>query len=185
MEIPLVLSSPRPDRLVYGFPVWYRLVMGAILAIVAAALILGGTAPGFPAWIVLAILVLGALYEDRWTFDKSSDQVSHRAGLIVAAKTRRIDFADIQQFCIVPFVKGTIPGTEDEKAANEAALTGQRTDDAAIKRERHKQPFLSLEVECHDGTRYLIDHMPARKAEQLRGMAARIAEHCGKPVTEA
>ena len=55
MEIPLALTSPRPDRLVYGFPVWYRVVMGGIVAVVCGALFLGDTRPGAFAWVVLVI----------------------------------------------------------------------------------------------------------------------------------
>lgn len=158
--------------------------MGGILAVMGMAFVVGDTLPGIPAWIVLAILVLGTLYEDQWTFDSALGKVSHKAGLMIAARTRRIDFSEIQRFCIVPLVRGTIPGSEDEKISNEAALIGKRTDDTTIKRDWHKKPFLSLEIECHDGTRYLVDHMPARRMDKLRSLAARIADHCGKPLTE-
>lgn len=182
MEIPLSLTSPRPDRLVYGFPIWYRVVMGVIVAVVATALFLGGTQPGVLGWVVLAILLLGTFYEDRWIFDQAIGQARHQAGLMFLSRTRTIDFAEIQSLRIVPFVKGTVPGSEDEKAENEAALKGTRSDDPSIKRERHKKPFLSLQIECDDGTRFLIDHMPARKADTLKELASSIATLCGKPV---
>jgi len=185
VEIPLVLTSPKPDRLVYGFPVWYRIVMGTILAIVAAALLLGDTRPGALAWLVMIILLLGTFYEDKWSFDGADQSARHQAGLMFLSRSRVVPFVQIERLRIVPLVRGTIPGSEDEKAANEAALKGTRTDDPTIKRERHKKPFLSLEIECADGTRFLVDHMPARKAEKLRSLASRIAEHCGKPVVEA
>jgi len=184
VEIPLVLSAPKPARLVYGFPVWFRVLMGAILGLVILALAMGGSPPGGLAWVVLAILVLGALYEDKWEFDADLGRVTHRSGLMIAARSRVIGFPEIQQFRIVPLVKGTLPGTEEERAANEAALQGERTDDVSAKRDRHKKPFLSLEIECLDGTRYLVDHMPARRAPGLRTLASRIAEFCGKPVSD-
>ena len=185
MEIPLSLTSPRPDRLVYGFPVWYRVVMGGIVAVVCGALFLGDTRPGAFAWVVLVVLLLAALYEDRWSFDGRDGRAEHKAGLVFWARTVALDFAQIERFRVVPLVRGTIPGTEDEKASNEAALKGERADDGSLKRERHKKPYLSLEIECLDGARYLVDHMPARKAEQLRLMASRIGDLCGKPVVDA
>ncbi len=185
MEIPLSLTSPRPDRLVYGFPVWYRAVMGAIVAVVCGALLLGEAQPGVFAWLVLAVLLLAALYEDRWSFDARDGRAEHKAGLLFWGRTVSLDFAQIERFRVVPLVRGTIPGTEDEKTSNEAALKGERADDGSLKRERHKKPYLSLEIECLDGTRYLVDHMPARKAEQLRLMASRIGDFCGKPVADA
>lgn len=185
MEIPLSLTSPRPDRLIYGFPVWYRVVMGVIVAVVCGALFLGDTRPGVFGWVVLAILVLAGLYEDRWSFDARDGKAEHKAGLVFLGRTVSLGFDQIDRFRVVPLVRGTIPGTEDEKVANEAALKGGRADDGSLRRERHKKPYLSLEIECLDGARYLVDHMPARKAEQLRLMASRIGDLCGKPVVDA
>lgn len=185
MEIPLSLTSPRPDRLVYGFPVWYRVVMGVIVAVVCGALFLGGTQPSIFAWVVLAILLLAVLYEDRWSFDAQEGKAEHKAGLVFWGRTVTIEFAQIDRFRVVPLVQGTIPGTEDEKASNEAALKGGRADDGSLRRERHKKPYLSLEIECLDGARYLVDHMPARKADRLRHMASRLGDLCGKPVADA
>ena len=185
MEIPLVLTSPRPERLDYGFPLWYRAVMAAILVVVAASVFWSGAMPGVLAWIVLAILVLAVFYEDRWTFDATEGRASHHAGLLFASRARVVPFPEIVRFAIVPLVRGTVPGTQEEKAENQAALEGKRPDDVAMKRDRHKKPFLSLEMECADGTRYLVDHVPARRAQDLRALAARIAGHCEKPLAEA
>jgi hypothetical protein len=185
MEVPLVLTSPRPDRLVYGLPIWYRAVMGLILAIVVTALLMGDSRPGILAWLVLALLLLGALYEDSWTFDAAEGRATHRAGLVVSARSTVIEFSSIERFRVVPLVKGTIPGSAEEQAENAAALAGKRSDDGQIKRFRHKKPFLSLEIECTDGTRYLVDHLPARNGEKLRSVVSRLATLCGKPVTEA
>ncbi len=184
MEIPLVLSSPRPDRLVYAIPIWFRVVMGFILAVVIAALVMGDSRPGVLAWIALAILVLGGLYEDTWSFDGTQGRATHRAGLLIAAKSTIVAFSDIERICLVPVVKGTIPGTEDERAEKAAALLGRRADDAVSRRERHKKPFLNLEIECVDGTRYLIDHIPARRMEKLRSLASKLTELCEKPLSE-
>ena len=59
MEIPLKLSCPGPERLVYGFPSWYRAVMAAILA----ALALGSPRPGPLGWTAILLVVLGGLYD--------------------------------------------------------------------------------------------------------------------------
>jgi len=185
VEIPLVLSSPRPDRLVYALPIWFRVLMGGILALVATALLMGEDRPGALAWTVLVILLLSFLYDDRWVFDASKNHAVHRAGLLVGSKSTVIAFSAMERFCIVPLVKGTIPGSDDERAENAAALKGQRTDDGQLRRFRHRKPFLSLEIEGTDGTRYLVDHVPARCAEKLRGAASRMAELCGKPLSEA
>jgi hypothetical protein len=184
MEIPLVLTAPRPERLVYALPVWYRMMMGFILTLVATALIMTGSWPGFLAWTILVILTLCMLYEDTWTFDAKDGRAVHRAGLLIGARSTVIELSAIEQFRIVPYVKGTIPGSEEEKAENAAALEGKRTDDDHLKRSRHKKPFLILEINCADGTRYLIDHIPARSGAKLRAAASQLGTLCGKPVVE-
>ena len=184
MDIPLVLTSPRPGRLVYALPVWYRISIGLIMAVIIAALITDGHQPGLLAWILLLILFLCFLYEDRWAFDASEGRAVHQAGLLVAMRSTPIEFTAIQRLRIVPLARGTVPGSEEEKRQNEAALGGQRADDKSLRNARHKKPYLSLEIEGTDGTRYLIDHVPARQAPRLRTIAARIADLCGKPVSD-
>lgn len=185
MEIQLTLSEPRPGRLVYALPIWFRIVMGLVLAVIVASLLSVHAWPGIVAWILLVILALGLLYEDTWTFDAAEGHVFHRAGLLVAARTTAIAFSAIERLRIVPLVKGTVPGTEDEKIENAAALQGRRDDDGRFQRSRHKKAFLNLTLEGTDGTIYLIDHIPARNAENLRMVASRLAELCGKPLSEA
>ena len=78
---------------------------------------------------------------------------------------------------------GTIPGTEEERLENAAALRGERTDDGRGKPSRHKKPYLGLVLECLDG-QYLVDRVPARSAAGLRLAAARMAEECGIPLLD-
>jgi hypothetical protein len=158
--------------------------MGCILATVATVLIMDDSAPGFLAWAILVVLLLSFLYEDKWTFDATAGRVVHRAGLLVGARSTVLEFRAIDRFCIVPLVKGTIPGTEDEKIENAAALKGQCADAGNLRRSRHKKPFLSLEIEDTNGTRYLIDHIPARRAQKVRTAAAQMAALCEKVVSE-
>ena len=181
VSIPLVLRSPDADRLVFSIPVWYRTIMFGILAILLGGLFQLDGSPGGLACALLVIVAAGALYEEKWTFDAGQGQVTYRTGLIIAARSSVIDFKTIERFRIAPHVEGTIPGTEDERAENAAALKGGRGDDAGLKRSRHKKPFLALVMEC-EGTHYLVDRVPARKAARLRELSARMADFCGKPL---
>jgi hypothetical protein len=180
MEIPLVLIKLRDGRLVYGIPLWYRLVMASIAALVAVSLAVSGAAPSLGGWIVLAIVALAACYEERWTFDASAGRITHRAGLLMAARSTTIEFAKIERFRIAPFVRGTIPGSEDEQAENAAALAGGRSDDGTRRRSFVKKPYLRLICEASDGASWLLDTVGARKIETLKMNAARIASYCGK-----
>ncbi len=184
MEIPLVLRSPRTDLLVYAIPSWYRVLMLFIAFCVAASFVIASAPPGFVAWLVLALVALAGLYEERWTFDSRRGLLVHRAGLLVAARSFEIPFAGIERFRFVPFVRGTIPGSKDEAAENAAALEGSRTDDTQRRRAMYKRPYLNLICVGSDGVEYLINTIPARRAATLRTAAVRIAELCGKPLVE-
>ena len=98
MEIPLTLRSSGPDLLVYGLPRWFRPVMALILALLAAGLALGGLRPGPMAWVILALVVLGGLYEESWSFDAAAGRVVRRAGLCFAPRRSVLPFEAIERF---------------------------------------------------------------------------------------
>ncbi|MDR3670047.1 MAG: hypothetical protein P4L36_04345 [Holophaga sp.] len=184
MEISFALSSPGPDRLVYGLPRWYRPFMALILVLLALGIRLGGVRPGPLAWTILMMAVLGGLYEDSWSFDAHLGRVAHRSGLCFMPRVMVLEFAAIERFRLIPLVAGTIPGSADERAENEAVLAGGRGDDHGHRRLRHRKPFLDLVIECAEGKRYLVDHLPARRSAGLRETGARLASLCAKPLAE-
>jgi hypothetical protein len=185
LSIPLVLRAPDATRLVYAFPAWYRALMGVILLVLIAGLMQEGARPGWPMWALVAVVALGVLYRERWTFDTGQRRVVHKVGLPIASRTLVIDFALIERFLIAPHVEGTIPGTEDERNENAAAMRGGRGDDSGVRRARHKKHYLGLIMACQDGANYLVDRVPARNVAGLRATAARLAEFCDKPLVES
>jgi hypothetical protein len=184
MEIHLVLTERR-GRLVYSLPLWYRVLMAAIALLVGGAFAASGEAPAPLGWIVLAIVVFAALYEDRWTFDPAAGSIEHRAGLVFAARRSQIELDKIERFRIAPYVRGTIPGSEDERKENEVALAGNRKDDGRPRRSFSKKHYLRLICEGRDGAAWLVDTVDARKLDSIHAAAAKIAAACGKPLIEA
>jgi hypothetical protein len=170
--------------MVYGIPWLFRAGMAAITALLAFALFMDGQSPGAGGWAALAVAALGALYEERWTFDPKAKLIAHRVGLLFLARRRTIALGDAARFRIVPFVRGTVPGTPDEALENAAALAGGRVDDSGRRRARHKRPYLCLLCETEDGSRHFVNAVSARKGEALRAQASRIAEACGLPLVE-
>jgi hypothetical protein len=169
MDIPFSLSSPRPHRLVYGFPAWYRVAMGAVLAILGAGLAAVHAAPGAGAWTVLGLVALAGLYEDRWEFDGEAEVIRHRTGLVFAARARTLPFAQVERFQLVPFG----PARVFEKG-RDLSLTGRLAARGRV----------DLVLECTDGRRLFLDRHPAREAARLRSQAERIAALCGKPLAD-
>jgi len=184
MVIPLSLRSTRDGRLVYGIPLWYRIVMGLILAVVAAALFSSGDEPGAAGWIVLALTLVSFLYDERWAFDEGARLVRYRSGLLIAARRSEISFDALTAIALKPFVRGTIPGSKDEADENKAALEGGRGDDGNFKLAFFKKPYLCLVLEAEDGARYFVDAVPARKLPAFKEKAAKIAAFCGKSLVE-
>jgi hypothetical protein len=180
MEIPLVLRARSGGKLVYSVSGIFRAAMAAILALIAAALLLEGDSPGLGGAMAIAIVALAALYEERWSFDPAAGAIVHRVGLLFLSRRLSLNLADVMRFRIVPFVRGTLPGSADEAAQNAAALSGGRGDDGSRRRSSHKKPYLLIVLETGDGTRYSINSMPARKAATIKEQATRIAEACGK-----
>ena len=188
MEIPFVLCERSGGRLVQCLSGIYRTAMFAILAILATALFIDGESPGIGGVLAMAAAAFAALYEERWSFDPVAGRIVHREGLLFLARKRTIALGDVLRFRITPFVRGTLQGSADEARENAAALAGtsaQTAGENGVRRRAwHKKPFLRLSCETSDGSSWLIEILPARKAAVLRKRASRIAEACGRDLVE-
>jgi hypothetical protein len=183
MEIPLGLST-RSGRLVYAIAWPFRAGMAAILALLAWAAFMDGGRPGVSGWIILGLVALGGLYEERWVFDPAAGRIVHRSGLLFLAKRKVIALDEVLRFRFAPFVRGTVPGSADEAAQNDLAMRGSPIDDSGKKRSSYKKPFICLVVETQDGERHFVDALSSKKKDALHEKAVRIAEACGKPLVE-
>jgi hypothetical protein len=184
MEIPLVLRASGPAKLVYELPLWYRMIMALIAAAIAGSILVSGGAPSPFGWFILIVAIVAAIYEERWTFDSAEGVAVQRTGLLVLAKRTILRLSEVEKMRILPYVRGTIPGSEDELAENAAALSGGRTDDGGRRRAVYKRPFLNLVIACVDGRQLLVNTVAARKKGALVEVAQRIAAHCGKQLVE-
>jgi hypothetical protein len=184
MEIPLALRERRDGALVASVPIAYRIAAASALVALSCALLPGPAPPGALGWIVLGLVALATLYEERWVFDPSSGRVSHRVGLLVLARKRSIALGDLARVRVAPFVRGTVPGSADESSENAAALSGARIDDSGRKRALFKRHYLCILLETDDGSLYFVDAGSARKGDDIRARAARIAAACGVSLEE-
>jgi len=104
-----------------------RALNAVIFAVVAAAqiLALGETGLSVAGILIMAVSALGALFEERWTFDLSAETARFRFGLLFLAHARVIPFADISRIEFDDFEKGfnkqkwtrvvmRVPGGKDE-----------------------------------------------------------------------
>ena len=114
--------------------------MGTVMALLVASLFEAGGSPGCLGTFLLAAVAFGLLYQERWTFDASAGRVTRQVGVMGASRATETGFAAIERFRISPHVQGTIPGTEDERAENAAALRGGRGDDGGLTRAGTRSP---------------------------------------------
>jgi len=130
------------------------------------------------AWLLLALSALGVLYEERWTFGPSGAE--HAVGVLFAARKLRLDREALEALSLVPHVRGTVPGSEDEARENARALAGEQdTDPYGRKKSLWKRPYLILVLTARDGSDYAVDKVPARNRDRILGYARRIAERTG------
>ena len=188
MELPLVLRLRDATRLDLGIPPWYRVAMGLMAGLIVAAMFAGEGAPSLIGWAFFAFVALAFFYEESWSFDTKAGRLSHRFGLIILAKTISVPLSEITGLRLVPWTRGTLPGSSEEKAddANTLAVSRGAQDGQAnpkLLRAMHKKPFLALVCECESQS-LLLNIVPARNGTKLRAMAERIARHCGKNLSE-
>ncbi len=195
MDIPLVLRETKKGaaggagRLVYAIPLWFRALMAAITAILVGSLAVAGGPPGAVGWVVLAIAVLAALYEERWVLDAAAGTLTHRFGLLLLSRSVSLPFAEIERFRLGSFVRGSVPGGEEERKLGAAALAtadprGDAAVDAKSSRRRFKKTYVSLVCEAAAGDALVLNILPASRAQSLRETGRALAAFAGKPFKE-
>ncbi len=183
MELPFVLKERGDGSLVYGIASWYRALSVLILAVLLAALLVPGEPPTVVGWILLALAALGVLYEERWRF--GSDGAVHKVGAVFAARRVVLPVKELSGLRVVPYVAGTVPGSEEESRENARALSGDAGPRAVGKRPfSWRKPYLLLILEAKDGSVYAIDRVPARRRAAIRAVARRIAGVVGLPLED-
>ncbi len=184
MDIPLTLDTRKPNRLVYALPLWFRITMAAMAAILIAALAVAGGAPGLIGWGALALAAFAALYEERWTLDLEHASLRHRFGLLFAARRIEVPFTRISAFTLRSFARGAMPGGEEDRALREAALSAAETGDAngdAKTRRKLNRVYVALVCLDAEGNDLVLNILPARRVEELKTVGRRLAEAAGKP----
>jgi hypothetical protein len=194
MEVPLTLKKTPAGRISYGIPMWYRFATGAMLAFVVGGIFSTDSGPGLVGWLVIALLALGILYEERWIADPATKTCTHTSGLLILARTDTIRFDEIAEFRLGAFARGTIPGSKDEMQEKSRAFSMLRgREDSALHegesrpslfRMNRKKPYIHLILSTNSGDDYLVDTLPARSAQRLVKTGRAMAEICAAPFSE-
>jgi len=184
MEIPLSLKKTADGRLVYGIPLWYRIMTGVMIAMIAGGILTTAGSPGLIAWLILILLVLGTLYEEVWIVDTKAKTVRHLGGIWPIARALVVNFDDVEEFALGAFARGTVPGSAEETADKDRAFAmmyGKDTNDVgknAFIKLGTRKPYINLMLRTKSGETYLVDTLPARRAYKLRKAGEALAEAC-------
>ncbi|MFW5642584.1 MAG: hypothetical protein ACOCYQ_01025 [Alkalispirochaeta sp.] len=101
------------------FGIAFRILFAA-LALVLGTGVASAGAPTVLSLVVLAVLILGAVYEERWIIDPVKREVTNRQGLLFLARRRRWSFDDIQSVEYTHYRGGTLPGSPQTPPSNSA-----------------------------------------------------------------
>jgi len=163
MQIHLSLRR-KGDTLIYGIPVWYRISSAvAALALIAASVFSGGL--GLPGSIIVIIVILAALYQERWTFDVGNDACSGRIGLVFAARGPSFKASGIAQFRVDIFAKGKLD--QKDLPAEDKMPGGSQA---------------RLIVDLKDGESYMLDSVLFKRRADLEAAARTLSEALGVPL---
>ena len=184
MDIPLVLRETKNGRLVYSIPLWYRLLMVAIGAVLVGAIVVSGGKPTAFEWVALAVVAGATLYEERWILDAEKKSLHHRYGLLFLAKSIYLPFERLENFRLSAFVRGSTPGSaaEKEESARILAAVDPMNDLGALRdrKARTRKAYVSLLADDKEGGGLVINTLPARRASELKLIGSRLASAAEK-----
>jgi hypothetical protein len=150
--------------LVYGIPIWYRVLASTLaLMLLISAISSGGL--GILGTILLGIALFAALYDERWVFDGNAGRCTCRIGLIFAAKGPSFPFSEVAALKIDLFMKGRLD--QSAPAPEEKLPPGSQ---------------VRLIIETKAGESYMIESVPVRRRPLLTASATEIAATLGIPL---
>lgn len=168
----LIPKNPRPEQLVLSFGWGWRAFFGAVAALLAYGMLQDGVA-GAIGIIFTAILVLAALYDDRWDFDREAGVIAHSSGLLLVKRTKRYPLSDLREV----LTRGRTPSS-DVPSAPEGMLG----------RGPHRGPprgvnrgFTRLWLRFEETGDVDIQMDSNRHREALQNLAMEIARFCDVP----
>jgi hypothetical protein len=160
MQVYLALRRSA-HTLVYGIPIWYRVLASTLaLFLLASAISSGGL--GILGTILLGIALFAALYEERWVFDGDSGRCTCRIGLIFAAKGPSFAFSDVSRLRLDLFIKGRLE--QNAPMPDEKLPPGSQ---------------VRLIIETKAGESYMVESVSVRRKPILAASAVEIATTLG------
>ena len=163
---------PGRRRLIYGVPIWRRLVFGVFGVALIGLMIYDGAVSVFPLILVAGSLV-GAFYLDEWVFDLSHREMEHRSGVYPMMRRETLSFGAVGQLKIEKIGLKRPADRASTDATSRGGL-GMRVRD---------RRFYKLSVELRDGRTRVLNIDRSRRDQMTRD-AERIAAFVGVNLTQ-
>ena len=152
-----VMRQVSERRLVYSTSIGFRVVFAAI----AVFLIVSMRQPNVVVIIFLALSVFGALYLERWVFDKDSNLFEKNVGLLFLHTRKKLPLDRLQRV-----VLREVGPAHHERPRMVRAVS---------------RATAILSVVDRDDNTYGLDMVKGASLREIRNSAARLAEFCDIP----
>jgi hypothetical protein len=196
----LSLRERGADRLELSLSAAHRVTFAILTVLSVFILFTGVLFEGEPtvflprntvAWILAIVMLLGLLYEERWTFDRAAGRVGNRFGTVLLARRNVFPMANLERIGLERFTRGRLTAEPSSPGAGGTAGDGERAAgpfSGALRPSRRRfgeQRIVRLIAVDRAGEVHVLDAGPVHKLAQFRSRAMRIAEFCGTRFEDA
>jgi hypothetical protein len=172
-EFRLILIRPEDKRLVLRFSLVLRAVFFTLSLVTIAAMAVSGSAAVLGI-ILAAATLLGAVLEERWTWDPAARTLTHRSGLLFLARSQTYTAADIAGLELRRYYRNQVAGQP-----------GPNSDTAkrSLRRSLFSPRMIGLGLDTAGG-RVPVENHREREKDDLALFATLLAEALDKPLEE-
>lgn len=195
VELKLHLRTLPDGTVILDLGMGFRIVFG-LLATVLSMGILGSGTPGTFSLVALALLVVGALYQEQWSFDPRERMIVSRHGLLILARRKRWSFDEIESVEYTHYRAGTVPGSDqpdppgsgagnDPAQASREAMASIGMGRGGRMSHAFQRHFLRYSLVTHDGARLRIEMRRVRDWDADVTLPRTVAQALQVPLVES
>jgi hypothetical protein len=182
-EIRLKPRTAPDGSVVLELGVGFRIVFGFLATILAVGMSGSGTIGVFPA-VALIIMMVGALYQEHWTFDPNAATVTARHGLMLLSRKRTWSFGEIEEVQYTQYRAGSVPGGRNHPPPGTEDDTGEITSTMGRMTRGLRRHFLRYSLVTRDGDRIRVEMRKITDWNTDFKLPQTVAATLGVPLTE-
>ncbi|MCG8569937.1 MAG: hypothetical protein MJB14_07330 [Spirochaetes bacterium] len=164
------LKNKNDNQIVLAFGIHIRIIYLTIFFFILGAIVIANqdgqitdifqTSNLIP-FILAAIIFFAAFYQEKWVFNKSTQQIESFFGLTFLAKKKVFPIEEVANLRMIIFYKGKLKSEDKNSSKNQ------------------RKKVLKLVLICKDGMEYTIENMiPGTYYSELEKNTQQIAAFC-------